>query len=202
MTFNDFHNIIKNKIQNFGYKAYSFYEDVLIKNDLIKYNKFIFPDGSHPNFDMMTCFTKYAMDIVEQEICNNIMVFGTFDLFHYGHLELLRKCKELANKNSGKLVVGISSDEWAKESGKNLIIDEKQRYEIVKSIKYVDDAYINNKPCEERIDDIIKYNIGTIVIDEAHIKRYKCYEKTCQILSLPRTDGISSTKIKEKIKNE
>lgn len=131
---------------------------------------------------------------------NNVLVYGTFDLFHYGHLQLLKKSKELADKMGGKLIVAASSDRWAKESGKNVIINENERIEIIKAIKYVDETFINDKSCEERLDDIFKYDVGVVVIDEKHKNRYLYLNKYCTLLSFDRTEGISTTKIKEKIK--
>ena len=62
-----------------------------------------------------------------------ILVYGTFDLFHYGHLELLRKAKEISN--NGVVIVGVASDEYALKKGQKTIFNEKERVEIIKSIK-------------------------------------------------------------------
>jgi hypothetical protein len=65
----------------------------------------------------------------------------------------------------------------------------------------VDEAFINDKPCEERLGDIIKYNIGTVIIDGKHKDHYLYLEEHCKLLSFDRTEGVSTTKIKEKIKD-
>lgn len=86
----------------------------------------------------------------------NVLVYGTFDLFHYGHLNLLKKSKDLAIKYGGKLIVGVNSDRWAKEKGKKTIINEKQRVSIVQAIKYVDETFVNDKKYSDKKEDIIK----------------------------------------------
>lgn len=131
----------------------------------------------------------------------NVLVYGTFDLFHYGHLELLKKSKELANKMGGKLIVAASSDRWAKESGKNVIINECERIEIIKSIKYVDKAFINDKKCEDRLLDVIENDVAIVIIDEKHKKHYEYLNNICCVMSFERTKGISTSEIKKRIKN-
>ena len=131
----------------------------------------------------------------------NVLVYGTFDLFHYGHLNLLKKSKDLAIKYGGKLIVGVNSDRWAKEKGKKTIINEKQRVSIVQAIKYVDETFVNDKKYSDKKEDIIKKNIGAIVIDKKNLNDYIYLKNDCDIVSFKRTNGISTTKIKNRIKN-
>ena len=129
-----------------------------------------------------------------------VLVYGTFDLFHFGHLELLRKAKELSN--NGKLIVGIASDEYALQKGQKTIFNENARAEIVKSIKYVDDVFINNLPFENRLAQILENKIDIVIVDEKNIKYFDYLKNICEVSFFPRTPNISTTKIKEKIKND
>lgn len=129
-----------------------------------------------------------------------VLVYGTFDLFHFGHLELLRKAKELSN--NGKLIVGIASDEYALQKDQKTIFNENTRAEIVKSIKYVDDVFINNLPFENRLAQILENKIDIVIVDEKNIKYFDYLKNICEVSFFPRTPNISTTKIKEKIKND
>lgn len=80
-----------------------------------------------------------------------IITYGTFDMFHIGHLKLLKRLKLLGTK----LTVGISTDEFNKLKGKNTIIPYEQREEIVSSIKYVDMVIPENN-WKQKIQDINK----------------------------------------------
>ena len=89
-----------------------------------------------------------------------IYIDGIFDLFHYGHLDSFRKCKEL-NYNV-YLIVGIISDNIAENYKRRPIIEEKHRYEIIKNIKYVDEI-VENPPLIITKEFMNKYNIDLVV---------------------------------------
>ena len=126
----------------------------------------------------------------------NIIVYGTFDLFHYGHLTLLHKSKEMCDN----LIVGVASDEYAIKKGKHTIFNIKERCEIIKSIKYVDNCFVNDLPFESRLEQIIKYNADAIIVDENNRKYFNYLHDICDVLSFPRTPNISTSIIKAKIK--
>ena len=128
-----------------------------------------------------------------------ILVYGTFDLFHYGHLELLKKAKEISN--NGVVIVGVASDEYALKKGQKTIFNEKERREIIKSIKYVDDVFINDSPFEHRLQQILDNKIDLVIVDEKNIKYFDYLKDICEVGFFPRTPNISTTKIKEVIKN-
>jgi glycerol-3-phosphate cytidylyltransferase len=148
------------------------------------------------------CFVNAATTELHMKKYKTIICYGTFDLFHYGHLQLLKNVNELIDReNGGKLIVGVSSDEYnIVKKGKTPIIDCKQRCEILKSIKYVDDVFVNEKDFDKRVCDIQKYNANAIVVDEKYKKLCEGVYDTCDVLSMPRTDGISTTDIKKIIK--
>ena len=94
----------------------------------------------------------------------NIITYGTFDMFHIGHLNLLKKLKGLAGDN-GKLIVAVSTDEFNALKGKKTLIPYEQRAEIVSNIKYVD-LVIPEIKWEQKIEDVKKYNIDIFAIGE------------------------------------
>ncbi|WP_206528142.1 glycerol-3-phosphate cytidylyltransferase [Marinitoga sp. 38H-ov] len=121
-----------------------------------------------------------------------VITYGTFDLFHIGHLRLLQRAKELGDK----LIVAVSTDEFNAIKGKKSIIPYEQRAEIVKNIKCVD-IVIPEKNWEQKIEDIIKYNVDIFVIGEDWKGKFDYLNEYCEVVYLPRTEGISSSEIKE-----
>ena len=90
-----------------------------------------------------------------------VITYGTFDLFHIGHLRLLQRAKSLGNK----LIVAVSTDEFNEIKGKKTIIPYEQRAEIVENIKCVD-MVIPEKSWEQKTEDIKKYGVDVFVIGE------------------------------------
>jgi len=133
-----------------------------------------------------------------------IITFGTFDLFHIGHLKILERASEHGNY----LIVGISSDELnMKKKNKTPIYTSYERKKIISSLKYVDEVFL-----EETIDKreyCLKYKADILVMGDDW-KGKKCGKENktfdeqlkgiCQVVYLPRTPSISTTEIIEKIK--
>lgn len=122
-----------------------------------------------------------------------VITFGTFDLFHVGHLNILKRAKALGTR----LIVGVSSDEMNKrEKNKVALIDQEDRAEIVKAIRYVDDVFF-----EESLDlkaEYIKKFEADVLVMGADWKG-KFDHMPCEVVYLPRTEHISSTMIKKVI---
>jgi glycerol-3-phosphate cytidylyltransferase len=118
-----------------------------------------------------------------------IITFGTFDLFHIGHLNILKRAKEQGDY----LIVGVSSDELNKKKGKITVIPLKDRMEIVKSITYVDEVFIEDSL--ELKDQYIK-NYGADVLVMGDDWKDKFNWVSCNVIYLERTPNISSTLIK------
>jgi glycerol-3-phosphate cytidylyltransferase len=118
-----------------------------------------------------------------------IITFGTFDLFHIGHLNILKRAKEQGDY----LIVGISSDELNEKKGKKSIIPLKDRIEIVKSIQYVDEVFIEDSL--ELKDEYIK-NYGADVLVMGDDWKDKFNWVSSHVLYLERTPNISTTLIK------
>ena len=126
-----------------------------------------------------------------------ILTYGTFDLLHIGHVEILRRAKELGDY----LVVAVSTDEFNTVKGKKAYYSYEDRKEILKAIKYVD-LVIPENTWEQKRDDVINYEIDTVVMgsDWEGNENFECLRDICNVVYLPRTEGISTTKIKEDIK--
>jgi glycerol-3-phosphate cytidylyltransferase len=120
---------------------------------------------------------------------NKVITYGTFDTFHFGHLELLRRAKELGDY----LIVGLSSDEFNKIKGKNSIFNFEKRKEWILSIKYVDEIIIESN-WEQKEKDILSMDISIFVIGDDWKGEFDFLP--CEVIYLKRTKEISSTKIK------
>ena len=123
-----------------------------------------------------------------------IITYGTFDLFHIGHLRLLKRVKELGNH----LSVSISTDEFNAEKGKKTLIPYEQRKEIVENIKYVD-LVIPETCWEQKIEDIKKYEIDIFAMGNDWDGKFDFLKEYCEVVYLPRTEDISSTEIKKQM---
>ncbi len=120
-----------------------------------------------------------------------VITYGTFDLFHIGHLNLLKRAKSFGDR----LIVAVSTDEFNLQKGKKTIIPYDQRAEIVANIKCVD-AVIPEKTWDQKIEDIKKYNVDTFVIGEDWKGKFDFLNDYCNVVYLPRTEGISTTQLK------
>jgi len=125
-----------------------------------------------------------------------VLTYGTYDLFHYGHLRLLERAKELGDY----LIVGISTDEFNHIKGKVCVYPYEERAAIVQAISYVDEV-IPEENWEQKVRDVIENEIDIFVMGDDWKGEFDFLEEHCRVVYLPRTDGISSTEIKEDIKN-
>ena len=124
-----------------------------------------------------------------------VITYGTFDLFHIGHLKLLKRLSNLGNK----LIVAVSTDEFNALKGKKTIIPFEQRAEIVENIKCVDMVIAENS-WEQKINDIKKYNIDIFAIGNDWKSKFDFLKEYCEVVYVDRTDGISSTQLKNTLK--
>ena len=125
-----------------------------------------------------------------------VITFGTYDVFHYGHLRILERAADCGNR----LVVGISSDALnVKKKGVAPAIPQDQRMAIVKALRCVDAVFIEES-LEAKAEYCKHYGANVLVMGDDHDKEYdEMLQGICNILYLPRTEGISSTMIKERI---
>ena len=120
-----------------------------------------------------------------------VITYGTFDLFHVGHLNILRRAKELGDY----LVVAVSSDKFNESKGKKAYHSIEDRVKILKSINYVDEVIIEESWGQKPID-IKKHNIDVFVMGHDWKGKFDELKEHCEVVYLPRTKGISTTKIK------
>lgn len=128
-----------------------------------------------------------------------ILTYGTYDLLHFGHIELLRRAKELGDY----LIVAVSTDEFNAIKGKKAYYDYESRKSILEAIKYVD-LVIPENTWDQKRDDVLNYNVDTVVMgsDWEGNENFECLKDICNVVYLPRTEGISSTKIKYDLKTK
>ena len=124
-----------------------------------------------------------------------VITYGTFDLFHIGHLKLLQRLSTLGTK----LIVAVSTDEFNTLKGKKTIIPYAQRVEIVANIKCVDMVIAEND-WEQKVKDIKKYNVDIFSIGNDWQGKFDFLKEYCEVVYLERTDGISSTQLKKTLK--
>lgn len=122
-----------------------------------------------------------------------VITYGTFDLLHYGHINLLRRAKTLGDY----LIVGLSTDEFNnKEKNKECYFDYENRKLLLDAVKYVD-LVIPEETWEQKVSDIQKYNIDVFVIGDDWKGKFDYLEDIgIEVVYLPRTKEISTTKIK------
>jgi len=125
-----------------------------------------------------------------------VITYGTFDLFHIGHLRLLQRAKALGDR----LIVGVSTDEFNEKKGKKALIPYEQRAEIVANIKCVD-FVIPEESWEQKVDDIKKYNVDIFVMGEDWKGKFDYLNEFCKVMYIPRTEGISSTELRNMLQS-
>lgn len=120
-----------------------------------------------------------------------VLTYGTFDLLHVGHINLLRRAKALGDK----LIVAISTDEFNAMKHKQAYYPFEQRKQILEAIRYVD-LVIPEENWEQKVSDVQKYNVDTFVMGHDWEGEFDFLKEHCEVIYLPRTDGISTTKVK------
>ena len=121
-----------------------------------------------------------------------VLTYGTFDLFHIGHLNVLKRLRELGDR----LVVGVSTDEFNAIKGKKPIVPFEQRVELVRSMRYVDEAFPESDWDQKRTD-IEKYDVDVFGMGADWEGKFDdLADLGVEVIYLPRTDGISTTELK------
>lgn len=121
-----------------------------------------------------------------------VVTFGTFDLFHIGHLNILKRCHDLAS-DPVTLIVGVSSDalNYAKKN-KYPVFTEADRMAIVEHIKGVHEVFLEES-LELKRDYLKKYNADVLVMGDDWKGKFDGYSDICQVVYLPRTPNVSTT---------
>ena len=124
-----------------------------------------------------------------------IITYGTFDLFHYGHLQILKRAKALGDY----LVVAVSTDEFNAIKGKQCTYSYEHRAAIVNAIKYVDKV-IPESSWEQKEQDIKENDIDIFVMGSDWKGKFDYLKQFCKVVYLDRTQNISTTQIKDELK--
>lgn len=121
-----------------------------------------------------------------------VITYGTYDLLHQGHINLLRRAKEMGDY----LIVGVTSDSFDRGRGKlNVRNNVLERVEAVKATGYADEVIIEDY-VGQKIDDIQKYNVDVFAIGSDWEGKFDYLNEFAQVVYLPRTEGISSTMLR------
>lgn len=125
-----------------------------------------------------------------------VITYGTFDLLHTGHINILRRAKQYGDY----LIVAISSDKFNALKRKKAYYTFEQRKAILEAIRYVDEV-IPEDSWEQKIDDVKKHEVDVFVMGDDWEGEFDFLKDHCEVIYLPRTVGISTTKIKEDLNN-
>ena len=125
-----------------------------------------------------------------------VITYGTFDLLHYGHVNLLQRAKELGDY----LIVAISTDEFKwKKKNKKCYFSYEERKRLVEAIRYVD-LVIPEESWEQKVNDVKEFKVDTFVIGDDWEGKFDFLKEYCDVVYLPRTPEISTTQIKKDLK--
>jgi glycerol-3-phosphate cytidylyltransferase len=126
-----------------------------------------------------------------------IITFGTFDIFHVGHLAILQRAKALGDR----LVVGVSSDRLnLQKKQRNPIYSESERIAILRNIKDVDDVFLEES-LEEKAEYIQYYRADILVMGDDWEGHFDHFRDICEVVYFPRTPSISTTEIIEIVRS-
>ncbi len=123
-----------------------------------------------------------------------VITYGTFDLFHVGHLNLLKRAKELGDY----LIVAVSTDEFnEREKNKKTFIPYTERAAIIEAIRYVDNVIPENS-WDQKIHDIKTYGVDVFAIGDDWTGKFDFLKEfSCEVIYIPRTPNISTTILKK-----
>lgn len=123
-----------------------------------------------------------------------VLTYGTFDLFHIGHLRLLERARALGDR----LVVAISTDEFNAGKGKRSIIPFEQRKQIVEAIRHVD-LVIPETAWEQKVSDVKDHDVDVFVMGDDWTGKFDFLKEHCEVVYLARTKNISTTEISQEL---
>ncbi|MDS4052834.1 glycerol-3-phosphate cytidylyltransferase [Staphylococcus capitis] len=123
-----------------------------------------------------------------------VITYGTYDLLHYGHIELLRRAREMGDY----LIVALSTDEFNQIKNKKSYYDYEQRKMMLESIRYVD-LVIPEEGWGQKEKDVDRFDVDVFVMGRDWEGEFDFLKDKCEVIYLNRTEGISTTKIKQEL---
>jgi len=126
-----------------------------------------------------------------------VITYGTFDLLHYGHINLLRRAKEQGDY----LIVALSTDEFNwNQKQKKCYFTYEQRKKLLEAIRYVD-LVIPEENWAQKVSDVQEFRIDTFVMGDDWAGKFDFLKEYCEVVYLSRTPEISTTQIKQELKD-
>ncbi len=124
-----------------------------------------------------------------------VITYGTFDLMHYGHINILKRAKEQGDY----LIVALSTNEFNEIKGKKCYFSYKERKKLVESVRYVD-LVIPENNWDQKIEDVKEYKVDVFVMGDDWKGKFDFLNEHCEVIYLERTPEISTTKIKNELR--
>lgn len=121
-----------------------------------------------------------------------VITYGTFDLLHYGHINVLKKARELGDY----LIVALSTNEFNAIKGKECYFSYDQRKKLIEAIRYVD-LVIPEDSWEQKVHDVKEFKVDVFTIGNDWSGKFDFLKEYCDVVYLSRTPEISTTKIKK-----
>lgn len=125
-----------------------------------------------------------------------VLTYGTFDLLHFGHLELLRRIRNLGDK----IIVGLSTDDFNVIKDKHCVMTYEKRKHLLEVLRYVD-LVIPEEDWDQKINDVKNHDVDLFVMGDDWKGEFDFLKEHCEVLYLRRTEGISTTGIKTLLKD-
>jgi glycerol-3-phosphate cytidylyltransferase len=126
-----------------------------------------------------------------------VLTFGTFDLFHVGHLRILQRARALGDR----LLVGVSTDDLNfRKKGRFPFVPEADRMEIVAALRCVDGVF-REESMEQKRDYLVRHGADVLVMGHDWAGRFDGFRDVCEVVYLPRTESISTTEIESLIRD-
>lgn len=126
-----------------------------------------------------------------------VITYGTFDLLHYGHINILKRAKEQGDY----LIVALSTNEFNELKGKKCFFSYEERKKLVEAVRYVD-LVIPENDWDQKITDVQEYKVDLFVMGDDWKGKFDFLKDYCQVKYLERTPEISTTKIKRELQQK
>jgi glycerol-3-phosphate cytidylyltransferase len=128
---------------------------------------------------------------------DTVITYGTFDLFHIGHVRLLTRARALGTR----LIVALSTDEFNAQKGKKATFSFAERKLILESRRYVD-LVIPEETWEQKRSDVLKHDVAIFVMGDDWTGKFDFLSDICRVVYLPRTPSVSTTHVRQIVREE